>query len=213
MISSYRLGDLVLVNLTESEQNEILADHPDSFGAKFILKKKQNTTGQNTKGQNTKEQNIDIITKIAVDYIENNLELFPPDIQDSTVVHLRLGDVVAGGEGHEKSKRPFHPNYILKLLNGDTNKKYIIGKCFFAKPSSTNYEECIKQSKIYLDYVINITCAEYFEGINADMDLCFAVKSKKFVQGRGFFSKLIVLIRKKLNLENIETVCYDESRL
>jgi hypothetical protein len=47
--------------------------------------------------------------------------------------------------------------------------------------------------------------AEHFDSKNADIDLCLAVKSKLFIQGRGFFSKLIVDIRNKLGLANIET--------
>lgn len=39
MISSYRLGDLVLLNLNENEENEILTDYPNSIGSKYILKK------------------------------------------------------------------------------------------------------------------------------------------------------------------------------
>jgi hypothetical protein len=33
MISSYRLGDLVLLNLTESEKNDILNEHPNGIGS------------------------------------------------------------------------------------------------------------------------------------------------------------------------------------
>ena len=44
---------------------------------------------------------------------------------------------------------------------------------------------------------------------DADLDLCCTVKSKVFVQGKGFFSQLIVEIRKKLNLQCITTETYD----
>lgn len=39
MISSYRLGDLVLLVLNNQEINEILNEHPNSIGSKFILEK------------------------------------------------------------------------------------------------------------------------------------------------------------------------------
>ena len=39
MISSYRLGDLVLLHLSESEQNDILDDHPNTIGSEYILAK------------------------------------------------------------------------------------------------------------------------------------------------------------------------------
>jgi hypothetical protein len=199
MISSYRLGDLLFVGLSENEINEILTEYPNSIGAKYILEKSKNIYSNN----------IDIITNIVMQHIEENLDFLPKNITDSTLIHLRLGDVVAGNEWHEKLKRPLEVNYIKSLLANDTNQKYVIGKCFFAKPSSTNYEECITLSNEYLHNVINELQAEHFNSGNADIDLCCAVKSKLFIQGRGFFSKLIVEIRKKLKLNSIETSIHD----
>jgi len=199
MISSYRLGDLVLLDLGENEINEIVTEHPSSIGCKYILEKRKNSY----------HNNIDIITKIVLEHIEEKLEFLPKDILDSTLIHLRLGDVIAGNEWHEKIKRPIEIDYLKSLVINDSNKKYIIGKCFFAKTSSNNYEECINLSNIYLQNVINELQAEHFDSGNADIDLCCAVKSKIFIQGKGFFSKLIVEIRKKLNLINIETSTHD----
>ena len=69
MISSYRLGDLVLLNLGENEKNEILIDHPNSIGSKYILEKKKNSSNNN----------IDIITEIVLEYIKeissNNIKI------------------------------------------------------------------------------------------------------------------------------------------
>ena len=199
MISSYRLGDLVMLILGENETNQILMEHPNSIGSKYILEKRNNTHCNN----------IDLITKIVMEHIEQNLDFLPKNITDSTVIHLRLGDVVAGNEWHEKIKRPLEVNYIKSLVSNDTNPKYVIGKCFFAATSSRNYEECINASNEYLHNVINELQAEYFNSGNADIDLCCGVKSKLFIQGRGFFSKLIVEIRKKLNLNSIETNTHD----
>jgi hypothetical protein len=199
MISSYRLGDLVLLNLGENEMNEILMEHPNSIGSKYILEKRNNTDCNN----------IDLITKIVMEHIEQNLDFLPKNITDSTLIHLRLGDVVAGNEWHEKIKRPLEVEHIKSLVSNDSNPKYVIGKCFFAAPSSKNYEDCINKSNEYLHNVINELQAEYFDSGNADIDLCCAVKSKLFIQGRGFFSKLIVEIRKKINLNSIETSAHD----
>ena len=69
--------------------------------------------------------------------------------------------------------------------------------------------ENIHLSNEYLQNVINELDAEYFNSGNADVDLYCAIKSKIFIQGRGFFSKLIVEIRKKLNLKSIETTTHD----
>ena len=60
--------------------------------------------------------------------IKQNEEGLPKDISESTVIHLRLGDVVAGNTDHEKEKRPFDKSIIKNLLINDTNKKYIIGQ-------------------------------------------------------------------------------------
>jgi hypothetical protein len=148
--------------------------------------------------------NIDIITNIVLKNVKQNEEGLPKDISESTVIHLRLGDVVAGNTDHEKEKRPLDKNIIKELLINDTNKKYIIGNCFFAKPSSNNYDECINKSNEYLYSIISELNATHFDSKNADVDLCLAVKAKLFVQGKGYYSKLIVEIRKKLNLPNIE---------
>jgi hypothetical protein len=199
MISSYRLGDLVMLDLGENEINEILMEHPNSIGSKYILEKRNNNHSNN----------IDLITKIVMEHIEQNLDFLPKNITDSTVIHLRLGDVVAGNEWHEKIKRPLEVNHIKSLVSNDTNPKYVIGKCFFARTSSKNYEECINASNEYLHNVIIELEAEYFNSGNADIDLCCGVKSKLFIQGRGFFSKLIIEIRKKLNLNSIETSTHD----
>lgn len=197
MISSYRLGDLLVDGLTSDEENELFLDHPNSIGGKFILEKRINKISSV----------IDTFTKIVLDYIQENIKLLPNDIEDCTVIHLRLGDVVCGETYHEKSKRPFSIDYIKSLIQNN-NKRYIIGKVFFAKPSSTNYVECINESKTYLENVIAGLKAEHFDGGSADIDLACAVKSKCFVQGRGFFSQLIVETRNRLGLENINTECY-----
>ena len=195
MISSYRLGDLILLDLDENSQNEILMEHPDSIGSKYILEKRKNND----------YDNINIVTNLVLEHIEKNNDFLPKDITDSTLIHLRLGDVISGNEWHEKIKRPLTIEHIKSLVQHDHNKKYIIGKCFFAKTSSINYDECIHSSNEYLQTIINEIQGEHLNYDDADIALCCAVKSKIFIQGRGFFSKLIVEIRKKLNLNSIET--------
>ena len=202
MISSYRLGDLVFKFLNENEQNDILREYPNSIGSKYILEKRK-------KCCNNIDDNINLITKIIMENIEQHLDLLPKNITESTVIHLRLGDAVAGNMWHEKVKRPWDISYIKTLLSGDISPKYVIGKCFFAKTSSTNYEQCVELSNTYLHNVTNDLQAEHFNSGNADVDLYCAIKSKLFLQGRGFFSQLIVEIRKKLNLNSIETLVHD----
>ena len=203
MISSYRLGDLILLNnLNTSEIERLLKEHPNSFGSKYILEKRKNSNCSN----------IDIITKIVMEYIDKNIELLPKDISESIVIHLRLGDAVGGNEWYEKAKRPLSIDYLKQSLNQNNQnnrKKYVIGKCHFGTHNSPNIEESIALSNKYLKDVINEFEAEHFNSGNADLDLCCAVKSKLFIQGKGYYSQLIVDIRNKFNLESITTETND----
>jgi hypothetical protein len=199
MISYYRLGDLVLLNLDENSKNNILQHHPNSIGSYFI----------NIIRNGTNLSNIDILYNLVQDYIKDHQNLFPKDISESTVIHLRLGDVIGGDQWHEKLKRPLDENYLKSVLENDTNTKYVIGKCFFAVTSSNNYDKSIEMSNNYLRKVLELLNAKHIVSDNADYDLCCGVQAKLFVQGKGYFSKLIVELRKKMNKESIETLCHD----
>lgn len=193
MISSYRLGDLVLLGLSEEEKMLILREHPDSIGADYI--RIVNTPSH-----------IDMLYEIVKKWINIYKNDIPNDIKESTIIHLRLGDVIAGNNSHEIIKRPLSLEYYKEVINKNNKPIYIMGKCFFASTSSTNYDECIEKSNRYL-----LDIKEYFNAIhldneNADIALCCGVLCKKFVQGRGFYSKLIVEIRKIMGIyDNVET--------
>ena len=195
-LSNYRLGDLIFIPglFHTNLLHKIIDDYPDSFAAKYILYQSRNN-----------KDNLEVITNIVLDFIKNNKNLFPEDIQESTVIHLRLGDVIAGNNWHEKKKRPLAVNDMKEILANDTNKKYVIGKQFYCDTSSTNYNECSLLSIKYLNDVLTSFNAIHLEN-NADIDLCCGVLAKQFFQGRGYFSKLIGEIRKKLNLPVIETL-------
>ena len=194
LLSSYRLGDLVLLGLREDEQEDILRENPNSIGSVYILEKRKNK----------EVNNIHLITSIVLTLLEQISEVLPKDISESTVIHLRLGDVVGGNESHEKMKRPFDVNYIKTLLEGNNDTKYVIGNCHYSRASSTNYEECTVLSNNYLRNVMDSLNAHHYDSGDADIDLCCAVKSKRFLKGQGGYSELIYKIRKALNLENIE---------
>ena len=195
-LSNYRLGDLIFFPglFDNNLLHKIVNDYPDSFATKYII-------NQSKKNQD----NLTAITNIVLDFINNNKHLLPDDIQEATVIHLRLGDVIAGNTWHEKTKRPLDIDNMKQLLENDTNKKYVIGKQFYCDTSSTNYNECSLKSIKYLNEVITTFNAIHLNN-NADIDLCCGVMAKQFFQGRGYFSKLIVEIRRKLNLPFIETI-------
>jgi hypothetical protein len=195
MLSSYRLGDLVLVVLSADEQRELVADYPNSLGAKYIAYMNNHAYANK----------IEVMRDLVYSHIAENRNKFPEDITTSTVIHLRLGDVIAGNTPHEQAKRPLGVDYLQGVLSANSDKRYVIGKCFFAKPSSTNYTECIQQSDAYLQRVLSELSATHLDLGDADLDLCCGVACKTFVQGKGFFSKLIVDIRKTMGLRCIET--------
>jgi len=192
-LSSYRLGDLIYANLTYGEAMKLSRENPDSIGKDYIITPKKILVSC-----------IDTVISLVNKHTQKYLHLFPHDISESTVIHLRLGDVMAGNEWHEIEKRPFSIDY-LKSIVPLTNKIYVIGKMHFGDVSSTqcstNYEESVNKSNKYLYDVLNEFNASHFDGGFADIDLCLAIKAKCFVQGKGYFSKLIVDIRTKLNLQ------------
>ena len=200
MISYYRLGDLVLLSLTREEEVKLLTHHPNTIGSRYILSRPS--------GIMNKIDKIQLITRLVLEYSEANRHLIPGDIMNSVVIHLRLGDVVAGTTEHESGKRPHPIAYLQAQLKGcdsdEIVKRYLIGVCFFAETSSTNVEECQNKSNLYLNAVLNETRAEHLNSGVADIDLCIGVLAKQFIQGKGYFSQLIVDIRKQLNLPSIE---------
>jgi hypothetical protein len=192
MLSCYRIGDIIIQGVNDPSLNsELLLEHPNTIGSDYILSK-------------NKKDNIDLATEIVMNHLQKYNHLFPEDIIDSTVVHLRLGDAVGGHYVYEKRIRPLDVSYYQLVI--PPGKVYVIGKCHFGKgDSSTNYDECTKLSNKYLSDVLNILGGTHFDGGHPDIDLCFAIKAKHFIQGRGFYSRLIVEIRRRLGLKSIET--------
>lgn len=203
-LSTYRLGDLFYVNLKREEIDCFIEDHPGSIASDFLSTPADRlATDSPNPPLGWSESNLKTLTDITLNHIEKYRSILPEDIEQATVVHLRLGDVVAGVTNHEKSKRPIDLSYYDQFYGDNL---YVIGKCFFANTSSTNYSECINLSNSYLESVIQKLNAKYFDGGNADIDFCCGVLSKKFVQGKGYFSKLIVDVRKEIGkTNNIET--------
>ena len=186
--SFYRLGDIVIQDINDlSLNNIILKEYPNTIGSEFILSRNR----------------ITLITQITLRHLQKYKHLYPEDIQNSTVIHLRLGDSM-GEYYYEKRLRPLDVDYYKK--NIPDGKIYVIGKCHFEKGmSSTNYEECSELSNQYMQNVLNTLDATHFDGGHPDIDMCFAVVAKHFVQGRGYYSQLIVEIRRCLGLKSIET--------
>jgi hypothetical protein len=206
ILSSYRLGDLVILsNLTEYEKDKLCLEHPNSFGDEYIKLNLPNTIFTNKI-----ENKIKNITSIVINKINQNNDLFPSDIEDSIVIHLRLGDVLAGLNNCETSKRPLDIDFLQSIIvsiKEPYKNIYIIGKSHYGSSSFDidKYDECKLLSDKYLNDCLARFNAIHFNSNNPDIDLCCAIKSKLFIQGKGNYSKLILEIRKHLNLNSIET--------
>lgn len=202
ILSSYRLGDLVILsNLTDNEKNKLCLEHSNSFGSEYIKLNLPSTIFTDNI-----ENNIKHISIMVLNFIENNSHLFPNDIEDSIVIHARLGDVLAGMNNFEIINRPLDINYLKSIITSITEpykNVYIIGKCHFGYGTfdMNKYDECLLLSNKYLNDIINEFNGIHFNSGNPDIDLCFAIKSKIFIQGKGNYSKLILEIRKYLNLK------------
>jgi hypothetical protein len=138
---SYRLGDLFYGLLgSYADVTSLIKENPNSIGASYAQQS---------------SKNMDTFVKIVQLYMKKYQNEFPIDIEMSTVIHLRLGDVVAGNTWHERIKRPLSINSYSKVKNAfDEKVVYVIGNHFFCKTSSQNYAEGMKPSKLYFCNVI-----------------------------------------------------------
>jgi len=193
VVSSYRLGDLVLLSLTADEKKALMQDHPNSLGDIYIKER--------AKPSNNGISNLSIFRTI-LDRINVSTVPLPDDIAESIVLHLRLGDVVAGNEWHEKQKRPLSIEQLQKMMQSAIaiyphyKSVYIIGKPFFAHTSSTNYDECVAMSEAYkAEVCAAFPSAIHFNGGYTDIDVMCATQAAVFVQGKGYFSQLICKVR------------------
>lgn len=84
-VSSYRFGDLLAGWLTNDEKDSLARNYPASLGAQLIL-------------QWQPEVNLRMrqLAELLVRNIAEYADQLPPRVAESTVVHLRLGDVVCG---------------------------------------------------------------------------------------------------------------------
>lgn len=206
MQSNYRLGDIVIQGVNDVLVNQyILTEHPNSIGSDYVNIVQNNCIQYSDR--------ITLATQLVLYRIQKFDHLFPQDINESTVVHLRLGDAVGGNNMYERRLRPLDSSYYKSVTPQGT--VYVIGKCHFGYADSsnpcgsTNFDECIELSKNYMENVLNVLNATHFDGGHPDIDLCLAVMAKHFVQGKGFYSKLIVEIRRRLGMESIETNSHD----
>lgn len=85
-LSHYRLGDLILLELNSKDINDLYNNHPNTLGSTFVNERYIN--------RDVKLNKINHFKNIVLKYMENEIFSFPHDLEKSTIIHLRLGDVV-----------------------------------------------------------------------------------------------------------------------
>ena len=192
-ISSYRFGDLLAGWLTDDEKDSLARDHPASLGARLIQQWHPEV-----------RRRIEQLAELVVHKIAECTAQLPPRVTDSTVVHLRLGDVVCGTHWHEQNKRPLPASALVSAIPQDA-PVLVIGQCFFTAEHSSmdQYDDSRTASAKYLAQVLADLHATHVDGGHADMDLCCGVAAKTFVAGKGHFSGTILAIRKVLGKPSI----------
>ena len=193
-ISSYRLGDLFYGLLNKREIQLLVEDYPNTIGAQYANSGSTRDMGTMCK----------IVQRFCAE-----VHPVPREIESANVVHVRLGDVVSGLHEHERRKRPIPASELALRIETD-NPTFVIGQPFFAKPSSTNYEECISESQKYLQEVLGKLDARHHRGGCADADLCAMVQAHFFVQGKGYFSQLAAEIRDYMGKPSWRTAAIDD---
>ena len=181
---SYRLGDLFYKLLKKKDTIQLILENPDTIGSEYAESSKHD---------------MHTLVSIVNKYSEKYEHMLPDDIETSTVIHVRLGDAVMGNTWHEKIKRPIDITKYNKINSNVDNNIYVIGKCHICTiHASTNHNEMIAESNKYMNEMLTFLNARHFDGQHADIDLICACKANVFVQGQGYYSKLIVEIRKHM---------------
>lgn len=184
-VLDYRLGDVIFQRL---EKPHFARDHLNYKNTIAGTIMEQATYG---KPWNT-PYDIEMVDHIVLKECQQYNTTF---VANNTAIHLRIGDVVCGNEGHERSKRPY-PISGYKLFY----RPFVFGTVFFTRTSATH---CIAESNAYVVSVLNVTHGILIKNHTADYDFCAMLSAKTFVRGKGTFSDAISWIRRKRMLKTI----------
>ena len=97
---SYRLGDLLHNNLHYTERLRLYKENPNSIGGRYIRHV----------GGVAKSRMINFTALLIVVHETCNKSCIPQN--QTTSIHLRVGDVVCGSHWHEINKRPLEVKRI-----------------------------------------------------------------------------------------------------
>ena len=187
--NTYRLGDFVLspkkyrikygINI-----NNIFKNHSDSIGALYFKKTKEHS-------------DIDALVEVLK---ENNL--IQPN--NKNTMHIRLGDVLCEhtSMGHY-DKKPLPINTITEFINNNSNKIIDVYSFLHYDGRSWISNPCEEKSMNYINKLKYIKNVRIHLNGDPDSDFIDMINSKIHISGTGNYSKLINLVREKLNLETI----------
>jgi hypothetical protein len=184
-VYSYRLGDMILISKDERDSVSIIPS--------YIKQKFKNSLGGIYFERTDESNDIDLIIDILREFnlLNNN---------NNITLHLRLGDILCAKDNLHNEKKPIK---IEKLINyiKKFKKRNIFLYTFFHNGGGGN---CENLSNNYLDILkSNITNLCISTEGNPDNDLIEMINSDIHIAGNGNFSKLITLIREKLNKTTI----------
>ena len=184
--NSYRLGDFILVRPSSRKKfkidiNKILKKFPNSIASLYFKKIKEHNNNNNKI-----DNNIDILIQVLK---ENNLI----NLNNKMTMHIRLGDVVCSS--HHTDKKPLSINKLINIISNFKNE--------FINIYTFYHNGCEEKSKEYINKLKKFKNVKIYLNREPDMDFIDMINSKIHISGTGNFSKVINLIRDKLNLETI----------
>ena len=184
--NNYRLGDYVLLPIKKRKKyginiNDIFKNYGNSIGALYFKKTKN-------------DSDIDALVEILK---ENNL--IQPN--NNTTMHIRLGDVLCSGTHNDK--KPLSLNRITKFINNNSNKIIDIYSFLHYDGRTKASNPCEEKSMNYINKLKYMKNVRIHLNGDPDSDFIDMINSKLHISGTGNYSKLINLVREKLNLETI----------
>ena len=187
--NTYRLGDFVLLPKKDRRKyginiNNIFKNHGDSIGALYFKKTKEHS-------------DIDALVQVLK---ENNL--IQPN--NKTTMHIRLGDVLCEhtNTGHD-DKKPLPINSITEFINNNSNRMINVYSFLHYDGRTSISNPCEEKSMNYINKLKYMKNVRIHLNGDPDSDFIDMINSKLHISGTGNYSKLINLVRQKLNLETI----------
>lgn len=110
-------------------------------------------------------------------------------------MHIRLGDVLCISNDEHAEKKPLSINKLINIISNIKNE--------FINIYAFYHNGCEEKSMEYIKKLKRLKNVKIHLNREPDMDFIDMINSKIHISGTGNYSKLINLIRDKLNLETI----------